>query len=99
MTKKEVTYTPEQMRAHAIALYAQCDDPAAHNHVIARIIRQGADAVAENAKLKEAIGKAFTHIDTAMGDTDPQDEYDPLLLASQALEPFVGDAALTETKP
>lgn len=55
MTKKEVTYTPEQMRAHAIALYAQCDDPAAHNHVIARIIRQGADAVAENAKLRKAL--------------------------------------------
>jgi len=39
----------------------------------------------------EVVETAFNHIDAAMGDTDPNDEDDPLLLASQALAPFVGD--------
>lgn len=46
---------------------------------------------AQIATLVEAAEIAFNHIDEAMGDTDPDDEEDPLLLACQALTPFVGD--------
>lgn len=63
--------------------------------ILLQVLSERAMLLAQVAVLLESVQAAFSWIDAAMGDTDPTDENDELLLASQALAPFVGDDAET----
>jgi len=79
----------------ALLQYQQADEDGVMVLASRQAIHEVSDYItslqAENAALVEAVETAFNHIDEVMGDTDPDDEDDPLLLASQALAPFCGD--------